>query len=393
MYRSLNHLKKAKKKLRSTRYLVFREDLEAAFVLHETADNALFYKIALLIIYLLIPLSGGIDILIDINMAKYIWELRATLFLPVFSCIVVLSLFRQSKPYLEKIMLTGLIILSSLMMLIIVNIPVEHMYTYYSGYLVVVVVGLSACRLSFNDCILFSIAAFLFLFAGQIYSDSKIKPAVIQLYLFSGACGLGLLVSYSSEKKVRMNFLQQLIVDEQNFHLERVNKELELVASTDALTGIANRRCFDVIISREWKIAIRNNTQVSLLMIDVDKFKVYNDTYGHQQGDQCLAMVADVLQSAGKRPSDCIARYGGEEFVVLLPGIGLDSAKKIAEQIRLTVEKTRLLNGSVDKGGVTVSIGVATLCPRAGEPLENLIKEADRNLYKAKGIGRNQVIC
>ncbi|MBL4868240.1 MAG: GGDEF domain-containing protein [Pseudomonadales bacterium] len=190
-----------------------------------------------------------------------------------------------------------------------------------------------------------------------------------------------------------MNFLQQLIVDEQNFHLERVNKELELVASTDALTGIANRRCFDVIISREWKIAIRNNTQVSLLMIDVDKFKVYNDTYGHQQGDQCLAMVADVLQSAGKRPSDCIARYGGEEFVVLLPGIGLDSAKKIAEQIRLTVEKTRLLNGSVDKGGVTVSIGVATLCPRAGEPLENLIKEADRNLYKAKGIGRNQVIC
>lgn len=393
MYSALEELERVREKTSRGFMLGFEGDLEASFRHHQLIDNVLFYKSALFVIYALIPLSGGIDLLVDIEVAKFIWGIRVYLFLPIFSIFILLAVYRKAQPYLEYLLLIGLMVLSALMMLIMVNIPGQHLYVYFSGYMIIVVVGLSASRLSFQNSIILAFASLIILLSGIAYSGSKVNPAVIQLYLFTGACVLGLLVSYDAEKRARINFLQQLILDEQKFHLERVNQELKREASTDALTGLANRRSFDFNIHREWQIAIRNSTPISLLMIDIDHFKVYNDTYGHQQGDRCLVMVAHSLKSVGKRPSDCIARYGGEEFVVLLPGIDLHSAEYIAENIRRSVERQQLSNVGVVSGLITISVGASASRPKLGESLQKLIKEADQKLYIAKQRGRNQVAC
>ena len=169
-------------------------------------------------------------------------------------------------------------------------------------------------------------------------------------------------------------------------------KAAEELARTDSLTGLSNRRRFDEILPLEWDSAAREGGPISLLMIDVDHFKLFNDSYGHQEGDRTLAAVAAVIDNAVRRPDDFAARYGGEEFVVLLPNTDRRGAAGIAETIR---EKTRslLLNHSGTREGVvTVSIGVASAIPRSGHAtVEHLIRDADTALYRAKEAGRNIV--
>lgn len=166
----------------------------------------------------------------------------------------------------------------------------------------------------------------------------------------------------------------------------------EELARTDSLTGLRNRRWFDETLSRTWDSAVREGGAVSLLMIDVDHFKLFNDSYGHQAGDRTLAAVASVIEKAVRRPDDFAARYGGEEFVVVLPNTDRRGAAGIAETIR---EKTRALligHPETKEGVVTVSIGVASAMPRSGHATrEHLIRDADNALYRAKKDGRNIV--
>ena len=172
-------------------------------------------------------------------------------------------------------------------------------------------------------------------------------------------------------------------------------ERLAEMASTDPLTGLANRRRFDAALDEEWRRAKRDGSPVSLLLLDVDRFKAYNDRYGHQRGDDCLRAVASAVRSAILRPGDLIARYGGEEFVVLLPSTDEFGAVLVAERVRAAVEDLRLPHdGSVDCGSVvTASIGCA-----AGEPADggqegaDLLARADARLYEAKRRGRNRVI-
>ena len=159
----------------------------------------------------------------------------------------------------------------------------------------------------------------------------------------------------------------------------------------DGLTGIANRRHFDVAMEKEHRRAKRGGAALSLLMIDIDHFKAYNDHYGHQKGDQCLIQVAAGLAGMLKRPCDLMARYGGEEFAVILPELDLDQAGRIAETLRaraleLAIPHER--NGDVPY--VTVSIGVTSQRPEAPVDIEALIGAADRALYEAKNEGRNR---
>jgi diguanylate cyclase (GGDEF)-like protein len=162
---------------------------------------------------------------------------------------------------------------------------------------------------------------------------------------------------------------------------------LEELATTDALTGLRNRRKFDHAIDAEWRRAARNNTPVAVLMIDADHFKAYNDTYGHQAGDQVLVGIAICISDAVRRAGDCTARYGGEEFAVLLPGLTAVEAFAVAETIRLKVE-----HWSEHPDVTTVSIGVASLTPAASMDWPDLIEAADKALYAAKNNGRNQSV-
>ena len=160
--------------------------------------------------------------------------------------------------------------------------------------------------------------------------------------------------------------------------------KLEELATTDALTGLKNRRKFDATIESEWRRAMRYRTQLSLLMIDADHFKAFNDTYGHPAGDQVLVGIAICISDSVKRAGDCAARYGGEEFAVLLPGQSEREALGIAETIRAKVQEW-----SDDPAITTVSIGIASVTPTAALDWPQLVHAADQALYAAKAAGRN----
>ena len=160
--------------------------------------------------------------------------------------------------------------------------------------------------------------------------------------------------------------------------------KLEELATTDALTGLCNRRKFDAAIDDEWRRALRHRTPLSLLMIDADHFKDFNDTFGHQAGDQVLIGIAICISDTIKRAADCAARYGGEEFAVLLPEMTANDAFAVAETIRLKVQ-----GWSDEATPSTVSIGVANITPAAGLDWQDFVHAADKALYAAKAAGRN----
>lgn len=162
------------------------------------------------------------------------------------------------------------------------------------------------------------------------------------------------------------------------------------LARIDVLTGVPNRRQFDEYLAQEWRRAKRSGSELALLLIDVDDFKLLNDTHGHQKGDDCLRVVAGTLNDCVPVASGLVARYGGEEFAALLPSTSLDAAFAVAERMRATVEKIHLY-AAVPFGHVTVSIGVAVFSGSPNADIETLIATADEALYRAKHGGKNQV--
>ena len=172
-------------------------------------------------------------------------------------------------------------------------------------------------------------------------------------------------------------------------------EKLSAQALTDGLTGLANRRSFDESLDREWKRTLREGSQFSLLLVDIDNFKTINDRYGHQVGDDYLRAISAALCSAVRAP-DIVARYGGEEIAVILPSADSEAAVKTAERLRAAIEALRLTHEGNPVGGgrVTVSIGAATALAREGGTIrmpESLLQAADHALYKAKQGGRNRV--
>lgn len=177
-----------------------------------------------------------------------------------------------------------------------------------------------------------------------------------------------------------------------NQKLETANQQLELLAATDPLTEIANRRFCNIFLEREWKRAIRNHEPLSLILIDVDHFKAYNDTYGHPQGDVCLKQVVKLIQSLISRPTDLVARYGGEEFLVVLTDTPPAAAQAIAERIRKAVEALQIPHdASPTAQRVTISAGTGAVIPASHSSLTQFLETVDQALYKAKQTGRNRV--
>lgn len=176
-----------------------------------------------------------------------------------------------------------------------------------------------------------------------------------------------------------------------NEEVAKMNEELQRLTLVDGLTGIANRRCFDEFLAREWQRGLRWQKPISLIMADIDFFKIFNDTYGHLQGDECLKTIAAALSANIKRPTDLVSRYGGEEFAIILPDTDVSGAIFIAEHIRSKVAELQIENRKVPGGVVTVSLGAASLIPESVHSPATLIAQADKALYAAKSAGRNCV--
>lgn len=189
-----------------------------------------------------------------------------------------------------------------------------------------------------------------------------------------GATGL-----YNLEYSRRRSFLEE--------------KQLQQIATRDALTGLANRQFIDEHLDRSWRHCLRERQAITVALIDIDHFKAYNDTYGHQAGDKCLVAVAQVLNSVGRRPMDLAGRFGGEEFILVLPACNLEAAEKIVENLRAQIEGLEIEHSnSQTESVVTVSVGLAHLFPGATQRSpRGLVQLADEALYESKRRGRNRV--
>jgi diguanylate cyclase (GGDEF)-like protein len=226
----------------------------------------------------------------------------------------------------------------------------------------------------------------------------ELQPFFYQTRLFYALCALATVGVVFGAWKTSLHRLESrerqlaMLVAEQTEALRNANEELLHLAHSDGLTGVANRRLVAEFLSAEWRRAIRVKTSISIVLLDLDYFKPFNDTYGHQAGDECLKAVAAALRETIRRPTDLVARFGGEEFVIILGGTDLAGAVNIAAQAMERVDGLRIPHrASQVADHVTVSIGVAATLPALGTSEAALIQAADQALYRAKANGRHRI--
>jgi diguanylate cyclase (GGDEF)-like protein len=227
----------------------------------------------------------------------------------------------------------------------------------------------------------------------------RLKPRAFETPWFFGLLAVALAGAIWMGDRIRVRGVKareealRRLVEERTHELAEANARLERLSAQDGLTGVANRRRFDEALDVEWRRGARAQSPLSLVMLDLDYFKAFNDTNGHVAGDDRLRQVAQALVTAAGRAGELVARYGGEEFAVLLPGTGLEDAAAFAERLRLGVERLGLRhNASKVAEVVTVTAGVATLLPSEQSSPARLVAEADGALYRAKREGRNRVV-
>jgi len=264
---------------------------------------------------------------------------------------------------------------------------------YHTGVILIVMFGNIVVRLRFWHAFSVSWLTF-FLYVLTVTHITPMTPPVMinsSVVLFS-AIIISLIANYQMERDLRWNYLRNLLTEIETIRLEKAKDELERLSSSDVLTGLANRRHCDAFLETEWQMGLRYRTQLSLLFLDVDDFKTYNDHYGHQAGDICLQKIATVINECVRRPHDLCARYGGEEFIVLLPNTSLENTLQIAEKIRKSVELENIPHAySRVSPHITISIGVVSMIPQTGLNQNILVEMADKALYNAKKLGRNQI--
>ena len=200
--------------------------------------------------------------------------------------------------------------------------------------------------------------------------------------------------AFEEGRPVRLLGAFQDITEKKTIALElgRLNEQLTLLSTTDALTGVGNRRLFDQMLKTEWQRASRRGEWVGLLMIDIDHFKEYNDHYGHPAGDACLREVARMVGESIRRGGELVARYGGEEFVLLLPGADLDVTRSVAERCRQLIADAKIEHrASATSAWLSVSIGIASQPASTGVECSTMVEIADAALYRAKRCGRGRI--
>jgi diguanylate cyclase (GGDEF)-like protein len=201
-----------------------------------------------------------------------------------------------------------------------------------------------------------------------------------------------LVASYRLEHNERLAFLHGLREQALSASVNAANLRLSAMARTDPLTGVDNRRSFDDFVDHSWRRACELGQVMSLMLIDIDHFKAYNDLYGHQAGDQCLCKVAEAVSTCLRRPVDLLARWGGEEFAVVITDADPKTAEQVAVRILQAVESSAMVHaGSSAAKVVTVSVGMAAMVPWLGDDQRSLMLKADEALYRAKASGRNRV--
>lgn len=321
-----------------------------------------------------------------------VWWVRFGLGLP--GLLLTRHFTRQPKAerYIDILVVISLFWLTFTTLLMVRLVPPDVMDLYLTSVLAIVMAGLTVTRLRFWYS---GVTGLLFLLSVALLMPGvHVNGRYLVYYglLSVGVVFFCVMAQYTADRARRREFLQRILIHRKNRQLRKLNLYLRDLAELDSLTGIANRRHFDVVLDEELRRARRREYSVALLMCDIDFFKSYNDQYGHVQGDACLHQVAQLIKEQARRPGDLAARYGGEEFAVILPALDAAEARAIAEAICQKIAAQRIPHaGSKVADHVTISIGVAALVPTSETSQKQLIEQADEALYRAKNLGRNRV--
>ena len=335
---------------------------------------------------------GLLDFLTYRNLLKELFTIRYVFGgIPVI--LISLSVLKATKAStIQMLFSMSLIIagLSIILMIFLVNDPTNR---YYAGLTVVllfsyVAVGLRlkySLIIGWGLILIYSVLSLFFMKVDPIFQINNI----FFLIFFNI---IGMISSFFYEKHQRNLFLLSSLIVIERKELEKANKKLKELSIKDPLTKIANRRFFSEFYKREWKRALRHNQPISIIMLDIDYFKKYNDSLGHQKGDKVLYQIAKTLNNFTRRAGDLVARYGGEEFIIVLSGTNNTYAFEIAEKIKQKISELKIHHPDSNVSNyLTLSFGISTTIPNKQKDFEDLIKKADDNLYKAKDKGRNRI--
>lgn len=280
-------------------------------------------------------------------------------------------------------------------------IPGELKYAYHLGLIPIQIFTMVALRLSYRSVLVVSVALWLcytvsLLLTSQSVADPELNK-LIHLFLpmfvlfWALLIVMGCYMAFMMESAARNDFMKNRLLALEAERLKYLSGRLHVLSTTDSLTGIANRRFLEERVENEWRRGKRSSMPLALVMVDIDKFKDFNDLYGHQKGDQCLRALANKMAQFCNRPADLCARYGGEEFVLLFPETGQSDALSLAEKMRAAIEEMAIVHEASAAGVVTISAGVASVIPGDNSSADQLLSQADRLLYEAKAQGRNRV--
>lgn len=372
--------------------LRFPKALEAEFQHDYCQRYRTHMQLAMFLGVLALLGCGIVDPFWQAQVAAEVWQARLLMVLPMFG-LLLLARSRLGERYMQLFTtLGGCISVGGLIAISIHSLePFNH---YYSGAIsIVMLVVFVLSRLQFNWGVASAFLMLSILSIGLlVFGKASFMLWTINFFVAAVSAIFALVGTFLIERSLRQNYLQSRLLSFEKLGLEESNLHLQYLNAIDGLTQIANRRSLDITLTTEWQRALRKNEPLGIIMIDVDHFKLFNDTYGHQAGDDCLRGVASALKDFARRPGDIAARYGGEEFVLVLTNATAEQTAMIAERVRDKIVELAIPHQRSSHGSVTASFGVTSIIPspKGGGP-ETLLLAADQALYHAKKNGRNRV--
>jgi|Deesub1362B_J571_1020462.scaffolds.fasta_scaffold00010_134 diguanylate cyclase (GGDEF)-like protein len=376
--------------------LLFPLSLEKEFIDFYLKRNLTQLRRSVIIGWALYSVFGILDRVIYSEFIKEFWLIRYAILSPLaIGFYIYLRLNKKPSDIFIQSFYSLIIFIAGLGLITMLVITSEDKtQPYFEGIMLTIFYAYIFTGLRFYFATASALAITLCYFLALSYSLYLPVPLQINnTFGLLAANMVGIFGSYSMESYIRRDFLQSRQLESERSKLKKENVELTIQSRIDPLTNLLNRRAFEETLANEIKRAERHEYPLSLLILDIDNFKLYNDIYGHLKGDECLKKVASVLLKYARRAGDTVARYGGEEFVILLPGTSINVTEDIAERIRQEIELMKILHiGNPPINVVSVSIGGISLIPSKELKEDDIIRAADEAMYTAKRDGKNRVV-
>ncbi len=375
---------------------VFPEEKEKRFQETYARENLVPARIIQSQIGLIFFLAGYLDLVLLGELATLMVFLRYAVFGPMIIALIVFTFTPWFVSRMQGTFCAGVTVVSCYVALFAFLNEGMIAMLYFSGAILAVFVSFIYVPMFFRYALGMSVVFLVLCLSGLIFNESLPFEIVQALaILLIGSTALALVACYTNERHARLGFHYRELLNREKHSLEEDNVQLKNLANHDGLTGIANRRAFDERLNEEWQRAGRSESELAILLMDVDYFKPFNDFYGHQIGDVCLTRIAEALDKTVGRVGDFVARYGGEEFVIILPNADLNQAVEFADKVREAVTALEIPHEKSNASPyVSLSIGVASTVPGKHDydEAEFLLRDADRALYQAKNDGRNRSV-